>query len=571
MGVTNVHFVKANNATAALNANSWLQSPVLIKDGDSSGSTAIWYLKFHTEYGWSTGQGGQQSVDISVLPSYVPKAVDAQNNGWDQTTYSLKSYDSAPHWWRNYTQDQWTSAGGATKQIRGGYDWVFPIHNLVCADWFEGHGGKNILGFLYNWAQGNTADYRKAFVYSTRGCDSIKFEVNVATNWGPDPWNVVHSDVASCTQVWDFAPLYHAERASITEEGLWIWYNAGYGWNRADDRYAVYESVIADGRIKIADAARNIWGTVDWAGRVLIPYSRLTQIPTPGTHLITGQIRMNAIWRTYMFDQVGIFGMIDLADIDVDRDGIPDGGTPIEVEGYCNIPTIRGTVDRNGTVIIDVGDSGDDGSGNNNPITTYEVRLIADELMTGMDRYHGPNTRIYFYEPAWGQPLVYGVVGFDQYGRASEMVTTSVPAVQPQDMYGIYRFTPNYNYEDYGDNLDNPDRAIIRFNVDTSEDISPVTETVKLAGRDFNSVFYGRGRTGTFKLNGVLVLDTSPFNRDMGEVVIDEIYDVLIGQPCFVRRADGTRDYVAVTNVTVTEVRTQPWLAKISLTCEKVA
>lgn len=555
MSITWMHFVEASTADEALRINSNYQSPILIPES-SSGSTHTWWLKWHTEYGWE----GKRSIDIACDLFFVPRYDMAQEYGWSASSYRTApdEPDGVNHHWVTLTQSEFTSLGGKTNNQYGGVAWVFPIHKFASNWHYSMHGGKVMLGAFYGWQQGDTADYRKCFSFDTRACDSIQMQIRVAMNHIIDMWSVDHIVSSTIVQVWDFVPVYHAERASLDEKGLWIWYNCSQNWHRADDRYAVHDTVKADGNILIAEARRNIWGTVDWAGRVLIPYERLSQIPAPGNHLITGKIRFNSVWRN-PGAYGGNLGIMDLADVDVDGDSIPDGGLPMEVKGSCNTPTINAKYNNEaGTVEITLGDSMD----KDNPIVIYEVRLISDTLMTGLDHYHGTSTRIVFPEPPWGESLMYGVVGFDQYGQASDIKYSGSGYIQPKDMGGIYRFTSNE---------DTPRVLEIRYNVDTSENQKPVYDTVKLAGRDYSSVFYGEGREGQFKLNGVVVIDTSVFNRDMGEIVEKNIYNTLLGHPCYLRKADGSRDYVAVTDVKVDYVRTQPWICKVSITGEKVS
>lgn len=588
------------NSTVNKPVTSFTDPIVVLEGGRFDTINGNWYICFHTAYGFPSEEYSdvlQDTVDISVMPSLVPKYNAANNRAYDPNSYSKHTqYD----YWRNFTRAEWINAGGTvTGDVSKGFDWTIPITSIV-SEMNDGGKGQNVMQFFTNGE--SRSDYRSLFNYATRVCDAMQFDIKVATNYqdlrSKTPNKIVHSEVARISQHLEFAPKYTLEAHSeygqwvhYTEEGLWIPYTCN-DWIRPNDRFAV-DTDIYVGNSCVVRADKNVWGTVKWYGRLLIPASKVNAIPATGSTITSGLIRFNAVYRTRNTD----FSSMDLS------------GAYFYTDTEANTPSGYATVDNNaGTVTLYLSDTGD----KNSPIVTYDVRLYNynDFYEEGLDHIRvfntGDETKIVFYEPPWGRNLQYQIVGFNNEGNASQpsyintqriypdllipmpgVYEESDLIVQPTNMNGLYRFR----------SVNDPRMTLrIKFNVSDSETRTPSVETMKLSGRRFESAFYGDGGSGSIKLSGILVLDDtdvfSPyddvgkindeayythtdsggiFHNDYYDKIEEGVYYVLTNGPCYLRRADGRRAYVAVTDISVNSPRTMPNVISVDISCTRVS
>lgn len=522
-------------------------TPILISGDDQYD----WYIYFDTQTGWTDGT----TVTLDIRPGYVPKAnYDPDKDySYDSTSrYSALNRGGKNGFWTHTYESlsEWTNVGGTiTGNGQTRYFWKIPIGSIID----EGTASKNnsVLDFFYESSVKEYGpsvyheDLRYIFKYSYRYTDTLKFNIQLTIHRG-----AIGIDGTDYTGQWvqefHFVPTYTLESHSTygpwvhyTQDGsLWIPYTAN-DWTRPNDRFNVEKAIVTDSGKVLVSAG--VYGIVDQYGRIKIESKDLNRIPATGERIQSGLIRFNASYRTKNMQ----FATMDLS------------GAYVYSDSMCNTPVIDSATIIDGTVVLTYHDLQDKSS----PIVNYEVRLDDADYVEGVDRYYGTSTRAILYDQPWNKELTYKVVGYNATGYPSQPATINVGPIVMSAETGTYRFR---SVDDSSKWLD------IQYNVEESVSVEAIYETVKFAGRRYESIGYGYGQKRDLDISGVLVLDNSSIFNNSNDIVTvsdieADIYDVLLGHTCIMRTPEGKRLLVGVTSVDVQVPRTMLDVASVSI------
>ena len=385
--------------------------------------------------------------------------------------------------WRRWYETVDASKCHETQPYPGGRTWW--SHDFAIGMQAQG-------GLLLNMAG------REGWRYDTREFDGIEMEVEIYANWHTDVLGdgVARSESAFA-QLWiNYVPDYHVTSVYY-DEGDIVVIEYETTWTRQDDRWWIeHDSYIVDGGELLRSDAT---GTIVAPGRIEFPTSCLTR------HIKGEQIyldlKFNAAYRP--------IGMTF---------SWAKGVYKVEDRAICNTPTLTVIqTDDPYSISIKTGDSGDVGK----PIVNVTVKLRAER---------GPSEEVTVPVGAVAKmrccplnmPLVFDGVGSN--GKAtSKKATIAVSAIKAPDIVVI-------------DSVDNQkSRAIVQYNKTYAVSAEAEYETVRLAGRDRPSTFYGAGGTTSIEVSGDLIDETGISLERMPEL-----------GDCFIRFPDGRAYRIAM-------------------------
>lgn len=425
---------------------------------------------------WTTYDSAQDSFDISVRWRGVPKGGD----GGDEYGYTpwsswvTNSFSKAEcNLWNNDTDDMchwWVSLDDATNAAQIGGSWT----------------------------------------YNTRVYDHIDIGVQI----GAHPTGVadVYSNVG--TLYVGAYPDYSVTDMYVQGDWLVIQYEAP-GWTRKDDRWAIVEFTKDNREVLRPGSWGSQAGKVEKLGWVTIPRSALQTLLEEGD-----TVRLHIRWNAWY--------MASGADW---RDW--DGVVTLSGHGSANTPTGGVTVNPDGSISVDVGDSGSGGGSINSWQVTIEGGgLEFDEIsVTELD----PNALLRY--PPLDVPVTVQVQGSTVTGGASSIVSQTVTV--PSD--GRLLIDP---IDSTGERTS--EQIVAKLNLDWSASSSRDKTVMKFAGRSRPSVAFGVGGSGTVSVSWV---EPNPGRLP----VADRFQSLSQAGMCVVRCPGGERYLVAIDSVDTSE------------------
>ena len=396
------------------------------------------------------------------------------------------------------------------------------------------HSGGRVSWSVPLSLVGSLASAFGPWEYSGRSHDTATFEVSVRANWSEDVMGVGgskadwHSEWACAELYMGFLAKYRLSRAYYeTSDLLVVEYTTT--WTRQDDRFAVQEDSYVAGDAGGADDAGSggavvtseVWGTVAAPGRIEVPASRLAR------HLAGKRawlhVGFNPVYRPYIVGRAESMGYLDVGD-----------------RAECNSCTLAlGESADPYAVLVETGDAGDAGS----EITQVTVKA---RTATG----YSSQATVDVGEPALlkgcplNVPITIEGVGTNGYAVSKKTTVVEAPAIAAKGVCIV-------------ESAEGADRVLIRYNQAYRVSSDAECDTVKLAGRERPSSFYGRGGTTRVEVSGVLLDDDGT-----------ALERIATEGDCYIRLPDG-RAYRCVPSVSL------DWdfsrLRNVTVTGEEVA
>nr|DAF87185.1 MAG TPA: hypothetical protein [Myoviridae sp. ctPkm1] len=327
------------------------------------------------------------------------------------------------------------------------------------------------------------------WTYAGRAYDTATFEVSVRANWKDDLLGV-GGDKSDWVSEWAYAELYMGFLANYSltqayyESADLLVIEYATTWMRQDDRFAidVDSHVVAtadggddEGIILLGGGSSRIlsqeyWDTVAAPGRIEVPVSALTQHLRGKT--VWFDVAFNPVYRPYA----------------IARRGIAQAELPVGDKSECNSCTLAVVPSEDPYAVwLKTGDAGDLDS----PITEVSVKC---RTSTG----YSSQVKVKVGEVAkmrgcpLNSPLLFEGVGGNGYSVSKKVTTVAADPIRAMGVCVV-------------DSASSDSRAVIRFNQKYRVTSEPDGDTMKLAGRDRPSSFYGQGGATKVEVSGVLV------------------------------------------------------------------
>ena len=322
--------------------------------------------------------------------------------------------------------------------------------------------------------------------YASRAYDTATFDVSVRANWSQDVMGVGgtkddwHSEWAFAELYMGFLATYALTRAYYETSELFV-IEYSTTWTRQDDRFAIGdESYVTEGDdegIVLLGArqpvvASEVWGTVAAPGRIEIPASSLAQHLVGKTcHL---EVAFNPAYRPILVNRA-----VAAADLKV--------GNRAECDS-CTLAVVPS--DDPYHVCIKTGDAGDLES----ECTHVTVKCRTATGYSSVATVACGETAVMRGCPL-NAPLVFEGVGSNGYATSKKVTVVTAGAIKAGDVALIESADPAGG------------REVFRYNMSFAVDAEAECETMKLAGRDRPSAFFGHGGTKSVKAEADLVDD----------------------------------------------------------------
>lgn len=483
-----------------------------IRINASDGIEAL-YIKWHTDY-----LDNIEAANIAVSWRAVAKGDVPGGDGysdWEPSDVDASVNGERAWYYRRFTASElWHSD---MDEFGPGVWWAAPLSftstDPTTVDY------KDIVQVLCggNWA------------FSARKYDAINLCIKCRVEYTVDGVEgTLSAPLAQRDDIYiGYIPAYNAQSAEIKKEGLIVTYTSP-NWARSTDRWALDNGLVAGGRKLIP---QKTWGTLDAYGKILIPYEELMFDPS-GMEL-SGTIRMNAVWRPIdiEFAQMSLDG-IDVSDLRT-----------------ANTPVLKVEADyRTRSVKVTVTDSGDKGV----PLSGAIVRMVDgpyafDKADVAIGKEHT------FRFPPLGSVTRWEAVGYASSGAVSNPVVSAAAAI------------PVRSGADVLEPTDGSAPMVVAYKSSTSWSITPDVDTVKLAGRERPSAFFGEGGSASVSLSFICFpYATYPVVRQ----TIDDVRSIAMAGTCVLRKASGDRMLLAVTGLSYNEFSDH---LSVSLSCEEVS
>ena len=255
-------------------------------------------------------------------------------------------------------------------------------------------------------------------------------------------------------------PRFEVTDLYMQGEWLVVAYDAD-GWTRKDDRWEIV-SFTKGGRDVLAKSWGTQAGRVEKLGWITVPRSAMQQQLQEGDR-VSLDVRWNAAYRTPMLDWASWKGALEVSG-----------------NGTANRPTGGVTVNPDGSISVDVGDSGSGGG----PIDSWQVTIQGGGTEFDSATVQGVSPNALLKYPPLDVPVTVQIQGSTATGGTSDVVeqTVTVPSG------GVALFDPvGPSGEREGEQV----RAA--YNLEWDRDASRDKETVKFAGRARPSAAFGDG------------------------------------------------------------------------------
>ena len=458
---------------------------IVIRGGQSLGGNP--YVMWSTE----NGTDWQEYFNIAITWRTVSKGpVGTGRNTygeWHSTLWSrVKAVDCNPH--KVAGSDRWW--------------WSYDFGSIgVYTDqgWMEPSGTNMQLEMApYGWG------------FDDRKYDAIQMQMAVRAIWHEgleiDGSNESPRHENNSMYIY-YIPAYTLDGVYFDYSGMRIEYSAP-GWTRLDDRWS--PSDISQGGQSLVKYSKGWWDVIGEAGTIRIPIDDMTRMPTGGASVHV-KIGINSAFRDYCELQVALEGYYTIVD-----------------QTVCNTPRLTLVSATEERVQIRVADSGDKGI----PFDAANVMIQGSVFDTDLIQVE-PGGIATIALPPLGASFTVAAIGFTDSAR-SDVETLRVPAIAGNSDFILSPVDTGYS----------PVR--LRFNPSESWTFAPEMESVKFAGRAYDSVAFGYGGSATGNVSCDIV-DTNMYG-DMYQSRTD-FENLMFAGKCVLRGPDGERRNVVVESV----------------------
>lgn len=458
---------------------------IVIRGGQSLGGNP--YVMWSTE----NGTDWQEYFNIAITWRTVSKgSVGTGQNTygeWHSTLWSrVEAVDCNPH--KVAGSDRWW--------------WSYNFGSLgIYTDqgWMEPSGTNMQLEIApYGWG------------FDDRKYDAIQMQMAVRAIWHEgleiDGSNESPRHENNSMYIY-YIPAYTLDGVYFDYSGMRIEYSAP-GWTRLDDRWSP-EAITQNGQ-SLVKYSKGWWDVIGEVGTIRIPIDDMTRMPTGGTPVHV-KIGINSAFRDYCELQVALEGYYTIVD-----------------QTVCNTPRLTLVSATEERVQIRVADSGDKGI----PFGAANVMIQGSVFDTDLIQVE-PGGIATIALPPLGASFTVSAVGFTDSAR-SDVETLTVPAIAGNSDFILSPVDTGYS----------PVR--LRFNPSESWTFAPEMESVKFAGRAYDSVAFGYGGSATGNVSCDIV-DTNMYG-DMYQSRTD-FENLIFAGKCVLRGPDGERRNVAVESV----------------------
>ena len=351
-----------------------------------------------------------------------------------------------------------------------------------------------------------------SWTYNARDYDQLEFQVEIAASVEGDS----SSDYAGYGDLFIGAyPVYTVTDMYVQGQWLVITYTCP-GWERKDDRWEILQFVTSTWEPILRPGA---WGSaagqVEKLGWVTIPVSALQRLVQAGDTVRLG-IRWNAAYRISGAYWTEWFGPITLSD-----------------HGSANDPTGSVTVNPDGSISVDVGDSGSGGGA----IDSWQVTVEGGGLEFDQVQASDVSPSAILMYPPLDVPVTVQIQGSTVTGGTSGVVEETVTVksggaalVDPIDSTGART----------GEQV----KAVLNLEWDASA--SRDKTVVKFAGRSRPSAAFGTGGSATVNVSWAV--------KNEGRMPqAAKLRDLADAGFCVVRLPGGERYLTALDSVSTSE------------------
>lgn len=458
---------------------------IVIRGGKSLGGNP--YVMWSTE----NGTDWQEYFNIAITWRTVSKGPvgTGQNTygEWHSTLWSrVEAVDCNPH--KVAGSDRWW--------------WSYDFGSLgIYTDqgWMEPSGTNMQLEIApYGWG------------FDDRKYDAIQMQMAVRAIWHEgleiDGSNESPRHENNSMYIY-YIPAYTLDGVYFDYSGMRIEYSAP-GWTRLDDRWSPED--ISQGGQSLVKYSKGWWDVIGEVGTIRIPMDDMTRMPTGGTSVHV-KIGINSAFRDYCELQVALEGYYTIVD-----------------QTVCNTPCLTLVSATEERVQIRVADSGDKGI----PFDAANVMIQGSVFDTDLTQVE-PGGIATIALPPLGASFTVAAIGFTDSAR-SDVETLTVPAIAGNSDFILSPIDTGYS----------PVR--LRFNPSESWTFAPEMESVKFAGRAYDSVAFGYGGSATGSVSCDIV-DTTMYG-DMYQSRTD-FENLMFAGKCVLRGPDGERRNVVVESV----------------------
>lgn len=399
-------------------------------------------------------------------------------------------------YWTDWHGGGWTNipvseCNGRQSGGQSGWQWSLDLATLL-----------DRCGLKEGFTDGST------FGFGSRKFDIVHMQVNIKSQMSNGS-----ASPRTDTQLWlGYFPAYEIERVYCdTLDEVKVEYFAD-GWERVDDRWSL-ESLDVDGASLLLNSKP--WGTVarhsaSGNGTVIIPVEKLAKAAPIGKNVYL-KLNFNAAYRQSGAEFASAETILEC-----------------ENDAECNTPTLS-IVAEGDRVLVTVGDAGD----KDKAVKSCLVKLEGSEYRFDQQIINVGETAVFDYLPR-GVPLEFSAVATAGEGTVSSEATATCPALRSTNALSLVSL------------LDPSLKACAKYDLTIDDDFKPERQTIKLAGRNRPSVFYGEGGEALWNLSFSILpesLEPDPSCRKDAWSKLSEAGD------CVLFLADGTRKQVSVDSV----------------------
>ena len=304
-----------------------------------------------------------------------------------------------------------------------------------------------------------------------------------------------------------YIPDYELTGVTFDHTGLHIRYTAP-GWTRLDDRWS--PSAITQNGQSLVKYQRGWWDLIEQVGCIDMAIADMTRMPVDGSQVYV-KIGVNSAFRDFCEEQVELAGYFSLLD-----------------QTICNTPRLSLVSATADLVRIRVNDSGD----RDTPFDAARVMIQGESFDTDLQDVE-PGGIAEIPVPPLGANFTVAAIGFTDTAQ-SRVATLTVPAIQSST--GIVLAPVDTSFSPVN----------LRFNPSESWTFEPEMESVKFAGRAFESAAFGYGGSVTGQLSCSILDDASYGSHYQSR---EDFENLMFAGPCVLRGPGGERRNVVVKSV----------------------
>lgn len=397
--------------------------------------------------------------------------------------------------------------------------------------------GSVAAGFVYSVPFSSVTglnDLVKTLTYSGRSYDAIELTIEVRAFW--DGGN---SYLAQTCYI-GFIPAYDPDGAVWGGNGLAISYEATDPWGRPNDRWQL-ETDLKDKQERVV-FKKGVWGTVDGYGSIVLPKSKSLRVPNTGDELF-GTFRMVGSWMV----EGSVLNTLTL-----------NGGAGATVDNSYDLetPVLTANIEQGG-VRVTVGQT----STGKTALETVGVQLVGSD-----------------WAPDRAEVAVGGSFLFEAVPRGVQTVWSGIgyATVDGEKVASDAAETTCGPYQSSGCAIVPVGGGAVRipYNIVSSSQSKPESESVKLAGRDRETVGYGEGGSVTWSISGKVVADgfgAMYGGAAMETTDLDALRNLPMAGVCIVCLPEGERAQVELTNVSISRQQAGELRRTVSISAKEVS